>query len=155
MTDDKIDNPWAPPVPVEEETPYVVKTNLSTLYRVLHFMLLTWTVPMFLFFLLVPFLFFWNTRYGGLACTIAFPFVAAYIGMIFHKLWAFVLCAIYAFFLVASPILSGEEGLRLYMSRTSYGVPILVLSLILIAMTLKRKLHKHHVTLPLQGGDDY
>ena len=82
---------------------------------------------------------------------IAFPFVAAYIGMIFHKLWAFVLCAIYAFFLVAEPILSESpkdspiEGLYVLavFAIALYGVPVLVLSLFLLALTLKRKLQKH------------
>ena len=107
---------------------------------------------MFLFFLLIPFPFL-GTGVFVLVCTIAFPFVAAYIGMIFHKLWAFVLCTIYAFLWVAQPFLTestpGEgppfEGLYVLVASAIalYGVPVLVLSLILLAMTLKQKLYKH------------
>ena len=156
MTGDNTDNPYAPPEPVEEETPYVVETNLSTLYRVLHFALLTWAVPMFLYFLLNPILF-WCTAPLGvfvLVQAIAFPFVVAYIGMMFHKIWAFVLCVIYAcLWTVVQPIITtdadnfppGEElpFEGLFVVSAFYGVSVLVLSLILLAMTLRRKLHKH------------
>ena len=67
---------------------------------------------------------------------IAFPFVAAYIGMIFHKLWAFALCAIYACLWVVQPFVTGSpedssfEGLYVLVefAMALYGVPVLVLS---------------------------
>jgi len=163
MTDDNTDNPYAPPVPVEEETPYVVETNPSTLCFILLALLLVWAVPMFLYCLIIPFAF--PSELIVLAFVITYPFVVAYIGMMFHKLWAFVLCAIYAFLWVAQPFLTestpGEgppfEGLYVLMefAIALYGVPVLVLSLILLALTMKRKLHKHQVPLPLQGDGDF
>ena len=149
MTDDDIDNPYVPPVLAEEAPLNVVETNPSTLYFVLLYGLLLWTVPMLFCFMSMILIAFWQV--APILLVIAFPFVAAYIGMIFHKLWAFVLCAIYAFFLVAEPILSGSpedspiEGLYVLVvfAMALYGLPVLVLSLILLAMTLRRKLHKH------------
>jgi hypothetical protein len=144
VPDDNRDNPDAPPAPVEE-MPIMVKPEPSALYLELYISLLVWAIPMFLYSLLIPFPFWGNVPLWGLVLIhgITLPFVVAYIGMIFHKIWAFALSVIYSGLWVAQPFIMTEstpgegppfEGLYVLMefAIALYGVPVLVLSLILL-----------------------
>ena len=161
MTGDNNDNPYAPPMPVEE-MPILVKPEPSALYLVLYLSLMVWAIPMFLYSLLIPFPFWCVAPLGAvLIHAVTLPFVVAYIGMIFHKKWAFALCLIYSCLWVAQPFVTESpedspfEGLYVLIefAIALYGVPVLVLSLILLAMTLRRKLHKHQANPSVSQGD--
>lgn len=149
MSGDALDSPFVETKPAIEEISR--NSSCSTARVVLSF----WATPMFLYYLFSPFMIasMFNAETTWIFAIVfvwlwAFGFVAAYVGMMFRKIWAYFLCAIYAGWWIVQPFvtlnppeaLNGEgppfEGLFLLSeavflgTAVLYAVPILILSVV-------------------------
>ena len=98
MTDNNADNPYAPPVWVEEE-PVVEKAELPVLFvvtRMISFVFLVLAAPLFLYCMATMFLSNFDVEWLHFAR--AFGFIAAYVGLFFRKdkEWPYTICFIIA-----------------------------------------------------------